>query len=291
MKLTLSKKIGILAVSAGILLGGCNLFNATLAAEPSSDNAEALILEGQVSYRNTEYQKAAGYFKKAIRADSTKSEAWFGLAKSVLYINDVNPFTLIGYVNISKDNIPFMETETGKIMQLYEGMEEAVFPLRELIRRDSVTETGKEKLSDRKIQPAHFAASYAIIEVSYSLLRFRNRNSNIQAFLSLDPDTKELRINLDSLKYNLENQKILAESLKELAGDIVTLKNIVIPMVTEYVHAHFTDSLDASLINKDIEEMLNENIDDLGAAIDKYIEENLSMPKTSVARKEESDEI
>ncbi|MDR1759453.1 MAG: tetratricopeptide repeat protein [Fibrobacter sp.] len=288
MKWTL---FGILTVSAGILLSGCNLFNATGGAKPSSGNADALILEGQISYRNEKYKEAAGYFKKALRADSTKSEAWFGLAKSVLYVNDVNPLTLISHVNISKNEIPFMRADKETVIQFYEGMKAAVFPLRELIRRDSITQNGSKRLSDQKIKTDHFSASYAVIEVSYSLLRFRYRNLNSNAFLWLHPNTKELEIFLDSLKHNPEYQKELAESLKDLAGDIVNLKGIVIPMVTDYVNANFTDSLEASLIHQNIEEMLNENIDDLGTAIDQYIEEHLNTPAIPAGKEEKTGEV
>jgi tetratricopeptide (TPR) repeat protein len=82
--------------------------NPTNDSDIDADDADALVYEGQLLFRNAEYSKAARYFAKAIKADSTKSQAWFGLAKAQMYASSVSPFDMITYIHVDEGSIPFM---------------------------------------------------------------------------------------------------------------------------------------------------------------------------------------
>ena len=63
-------------------IAGCNLFNPTGSANIDSGDANALTYEGYQKFRANDYGEAEYYFRKAIEADSSHSEAWYGLASS-----------------------------------------------------------------------------------------------------------------------------------------------------------------------------------------------------------------
>src|SRR5574344_806037 len=122
-----------------LLIASCNLFNPTGHRTPSSSDADALILEGYLQYQKGNYEKASDMFEKAIKADSTKSEAWLGLAKSTLYEYDVNPFDLIPYFKVEEGEIPFMDVPDDFVTRYYEGISKTLECINELVRRDTLT--------------------------------------------------------------------------------------------------------------------------------------------------------
>src|SRR5574344_3087196 len=100
------------------LLSGCNLFNPANSSDISSNDADALIYQGQVLFRKGEYSNSMKYFSKAVKADSTKSEAWFGFAKASMYASGVNPFDIIKYIDVDGDSLPFMSLTDRKSTRL-----------------------------------------------------------------------------------------------------------------------------------------------------------------------------
>ena len=90
-----------IALSAGFV--GCNLFNPTESANIDSDDTDALTYEGYIHFRNAEYTLARTFFERTLAVDSTISDAWYGLAKSVLNQQKLNVFEMLKYAN-SKDN-------------------------------------------------------------------------------------------------------------------------------------------------------------------------------------------
>ena len=92
--------VSALALAFGIV--GCNLFNPTESVDIKGSDANALTYEGYLKFRNNEYSEAENYFRRAIYADSSHSEAWYGLIKSVLNKrlaehNETNLFSLLKY--------------------------------------------------------------------------------------------------------------------------------------------------------------------------------------------------
>ncbi|MFA6342407.1 MAG: tetratricopeptide repeat protein, partial [Fibrobacteraceae bacterium] len=133
------KKLGVVVLffaSIGCIMS-CNLFNPTNSSNIDSDDADGLLYEGQMLFRNGEYTKAAEYFNKAIKADSTKSQAWFGLAKANMYSSDVTAFDMYNDLQVEDNEIPFMGMSTFDIERYHAGISITMAPLRELVRRDT----------------------------------------------------------------------------------------------------------------------------------------------------------
>ncbi len=168
-------------------LVGCNLFDPSENVTVKSSDTDMLIIEGQARFRDEDYEKAAEYFSAAIRNDSTKSEAWFGLSKANLYRNGGDPFELLLLLD-SDESIPLMELDSSEVERHYTAIQSALVPLRELVRRDTLSRNSPaQKLSDRKVSYSNFSASYAILEFACTILKFR-RGESSSVTLSLRDD-------------------------------------------------------------------------------------------------------
>jgi len=283
----------------------CNLFNPTNSSNIDSDDADALLYEGQMLFRNGEYTKAAEYFNKAIKADSTKSQAWFGLAKANMYSSDVTAFDMYNDLQVEDNEIPFMGMSTFDIERYHAGISITMTPLRELVRRDTLTElyqayksrngdvTGSTQLqhfkdtygpdfngfplSDRKIIFSNFSVSYAFLDFADLLLEFQYSNRNFHLDIQIDPETQQVAINMDSLYSaalnNPENITTLNASIDSLDNNIDNLVSVVIPTVTTLLEgSSLTDSLtgDSSDISNMLEDIVTENVNSVGQTISFY---------------------
>lgn len=212
------------------LFVGCNLFDPSENVSVKSSDTDMLIIEGQARFRDEDYEKAAGYFSSAIRNDSTKSEAWFGLSKANLYRNGGDPFELLLLLD-SDASIPLMDLDSAEVERHYSSIYSALVPLRELVRRDTLTRNNPAlKLSDRNVSYSNFSASYAILEFAYTILRFR-KGSNSDVELSLRDDgsveidaselyDKALADPLLASRFNAD-MDTLGDDLKRLVQDIL----------------------------------------------------------------------
>ena len=89
------KWMWLTALALSLSIAVCNLFHPTGSRDAENDDTEALTLDGYLEYQKSNYDAARKYFSKAIRADSGNSEAWVGLSKSVLKMQDgLNVFEL-----------------------------------------------------------------------------------------------------------------------------------------------------------------------------------------------------
>ena len=118
MKIKLS-----LCLFCALILGivGCNLFNPTDSASIDSSDAKALTYEGYLKFRANDYSESARYFRKAIEADSSHSEAWYGLAKAKLNLQEINAFELLKYVNTdgNRSRLPISKMDES-VAQAYQ---------------------------------------------------------------------------------------------------------------------------------------------------------------------------
>ena len=134
----------LLCFLGSLILGviGCNLFNPTESADIDSGDADALTYEGYLKFRDNDYLAAAHYFKKAIQADSTHSEAWYGLAKAKLNLQDINSFELLKYVNTegSKSTLPISKMSDGTARKYQSSIDTILVFMKKFIKRDT---TGK----------------------------------------------------------------------------------------------------------------------------------------------------
>lgn len=134
-------KILLIATISGLLISSCNLFSPGGSAKPEDDNADALISYAQSLFRKAEYATAAEYYAKAIAADSTKSEAYFGLAKSGMREAGANPMLLLNIISESSTgSIPFMDDSLEIQNIYYRSMRAIDTALAPLIHRDTLTE-------------------------------------------------------------------------------------------------------------------------------------------------------
>lgn len=218
-----------------VILAGCNLFDPSENVTVKSSDTDMLVIEGQARFRDEDYEKAAEYFSTALRNDSTLSEAWFGLSKANLYRNGGDPFELLLLFE-SDESIPLMRLDSSEINRHYASILGALVPLRELIRRDTLTRNDPaRRLSDRKVSYSNFSASYAILEFAYTILKFRkSTNTNVTLSLrddgSLEIDANELyakalddplvasRFNTDMDTLENDLQRLVNDIFPELSG-------------------------------------------------------------------------
>ena len=260
----LGMKIAHLGLGAALLLAGCNIFNPSDDVSVDTSDASMLTYEGQNRFRDGEYQNAANYFKNAIKDDSTKSEAWFGLSKANLYLYCESPFNLIDNLDTDAD-IPLMNLDSAEVAMYFKAVNSSLIPLRELVRRDSLTEQNPSlKLSDRAVTYSNFSASHAILEFAYTILRFRYTNaSNVQISLNQDGT-----VNLDI--EDLYNRALTDESLAiqlntsidTLQSDLSTTLNAVLPRASQYI--------DGSNASQLIGEQVEANAETIQNSIDYY---------------------
>ena len=224
-------KFAYLGLGAALLLFGCNLFDPSDDVSVDTSDASMMTYEGQNCFRNSEYANAANFFKQAIQKDSTLSEAWLGLSKANLYLYAGNPYDLIHELYADTD-IPLMNLDSSEVAKYFKAVNSSLIPLRELIRRDTLTEQDPSlKLSDRSVTYSNFSASHAILELAYTILRFRYTNSSFIK-ISINED-RSLSFDLQSLyDQALLDPAVLAQfnaSVDSLKGDLTQLLDAVLP--------------------------------------------------------------
>ncbi len=230
---------------------GCNLFDPSSGVSVKSSDTDMLITEGQARFRDGDYAKAAEYFSAAIQNDSGKSEAYLGLSKANLYKNGGNPFEIL--LELDSDNsIPLMDMEISEANRLHDAVLSALLPLRELIRRDTLTENDpSKKLSDRAVSYSNFSASYAILEFAYTVLRFR-KSSDSGVKLGLRDDGS-IEIDADTLYERALADPDLASrfnaGMDTLQSDMGRLVNGILPELSDIID----DSTFLDATAKDVE--------------------------------------
>ena len=194
-----------------------------------------LIYEGQKKFREAEYERSANFFESALQVDSSKSEAWFGLAKANLYRHSKNPLQIVSDIQQKEDDLPLMGISPELAAEYYDAVHSAIMPLRELVRRDTITQKNPSlKLSDRKVVYSNFSLSYGLLEFAYTVLRFRHSvGSEIGVYI----DGNTLHFRLGSLYENaLENAQLLEQfnqSIDQLQLDLAYTLDDILPMVSK----------------------------------------------------------
>lgn len=119
---------------------GCNLFNPSGKGNLSGDdNLDAIIEYGNDLLRGNEYSEAEKQFAKVLAKDSTKSRAYFGLAKARLRDKDINPLELLGFISVEENQIPFIGESNEVKNRYYQGMLSVKSALDPWVHRDTLT--------------------------------------------------------------------------------------------------------------------------------------------------------
>ena len=214
MKILLSSKF-LCAFTLAMCLGviGCNIFNPTGNVNVNNKDAKALTYEGYIKFRDNEYSEAEIYFNKAIAADSSCSEAWLGLMKSVLNRklntnSETNVFSLLQYVNANRDSkVPFSDMHDT----LAEALQVAVDSVS--IIANQFIELEKQGKTDMVITYKYISEGYLVLQMMKTMLIMRNTTKNIDG-CNLDGNGEcNMGTVLNSLK---DNTKETVEAFHEV---------------------------------------------------------------------------
>ena len=129
-----------------LLLAGCNLFNPLGEANGRDLSDNAKILEAEKHLRDGANSKAAKLYAEVLKHDSTKSKAYFGLAKAELRAHDVNHDVVLRLVQTFSDDADSSATQMLKAMRFMRrlsgeqktGIRVSRDALGALIRRDTL---------------------------------------------------------------------------------------------------------------------------------------------------------
>lgn len=214
-----------IALSTGIV--GCNLFNPTESANIDSTDTEALTYEGYIHFRNAEYTIAREYFERTLAVDSTISEAWYGLAKSVLNQQKLNVFEMLKYANSKDGQSAFMTMDDSTANHYKSGIDSVMKVLIPFIERDT---TGR---TDGKVTFKTISASYTVLHLTKAALLLRSNAQDLTKLFNVSGTS----INVDwaSLKDVGEKSVELFETLGDIGGAIKADPTIATEVIRSYV--------------------------------------------------------
>jgi tetratricopeptide (TPR) repeat protein len=217
MKIKLS-----LCILCALILGvvGCNLFNPTESVNIDSGDAEALTYEGYIKFRANDYPEAEYYFSKAIEADSSHSEAWYGLAKTKLNLQEINSFELLKYVNTDggRSSLPISKMAEGTSQKYQESIRYILDFLKIFISYDT---TGR---LDGVVTYNSISDSYMLLQMFQTMLILRKAMPSIPACMSVNAITGESECSLGDILNGLHGGKT-TETLEALHEVFATCAN------------------------------------------------------------------
>jgi hypothetical protein len=175
-----SKFLWASALVLSLSIAGCNIFNPTESINIKDDDAQALTYEGYKKIRDNEYSNAEYYFNKAIVADSSYSQAWFGLMKAILNrklntTQETNVFSLLSYVNASRDSkVPFSGMSDAIAVQLQDAIDSVNAIANQFIERDKAGKT------DSVITYKTISEGYMILQMMKTMLVLRKTTQSME---------------------------------------------------------------------------------------------------------------
>ena len=218
-----------LCASAVLALGiaGCNLFNPAENEHIADDDVEALTYEGYIHFRNAEYSIAKEYFERALKADSSVSEAWYGLAKSVLNQQGLNVFEMLKYANSQDGASAFLDMDDSTANHYTKAIDAVMDVLNPFIDRDT---TGK---NDGKVTFKTISTSYTVLHLTKAAIMVRNNINDITGLFSYSDGA--IDIDWSSLKDLGESSVELFESLGDIGHAIQADPSIATEVIKTYV--------------------------------------------------------
>ncbi len=206
-----------------MLFGGCNLFRDAFDTQP--ETADEHIIEAQLFLQKSEYGKALLHFEKAIKMDSSKSEAYYGAAKAVLLQERINMFELLlSFDGDGSGSLPFIGEPDSVRSKIYVANRGINKYLKILVAREKLGKT------DQRIGMASISADYALASALEAVLSLADVNGDgiIDArdnILDGIIDFKNLtKVNPDSLMANIKEVQNDTVKIKAL-NDMLTKSN------------------------------------------------------------------
>lgn len=156
-----------------LAIAGCNIFNPTENVNIDNTDDDALAYEGYVHFRNAEYSEARHYFEKALAADSSNSEAWYGIAKCILMQENLNVFEMLKFANADNgyDSYKDMDDETAD--KYVNSIDSVLNLLDYFIFLDSAGRT------DQKVTYRTIASSYTVLQLAKMTIYMRDADLDI----------------------------------------------------------------------------------------------------------------
>ena len=112
------KSISLLVVLLiAVFVVSCNMFGPYGARNPEAYGAEAVILEGKLKLRESNFVEALALFNRAIQMDNSKSEAYFYRGKCMLRMAGVDITQVWNEINkkdAAKKEVPFLYPITSE---------------------------------------------------------------------------------------------------------------------------------------------------------------------------------
>jgi len=219
IKIPHSKWMWPAAIAMSMGVAGCNLFHPTESRDAESDDAPALTLDGYKEFQEANYDEARKLFSRALRADSSYSEAWVGLAKAVLNTQEgLNAFELVSYAQTTKQEngkstSKLLTMPDDEARTILKGIDSVMVILNQFFDRDT---TGR---TDKKIRFSNIADSYTILQLTKAGLRIRGANTQLTSIVSAGNSGMMMDLNVlndlgDSLKPFLNDMAQAAEAIK-----------------------------------------------------------------------------
>lgn len=230
MKVLKIWKLFALAALTAFCIVGCNIFNPTNSVHIDDDDTKALTYEGYIHIRNYEYTKAAEFFSKAIKSDSTCSDAWFGLAKAVLNQYGLNVFEMLKYTKKVDGISGFFLMEDSIANRYYIGIDTVTKILDKFI---SLEKAGK---TDKHVTFENFSNSYSILQMTNVAILARRTTSQMHTLITFDSTSKQMSVNWENLKELGPEAAIeAASSLAASAQAILDNPDKTFPIVRNFV--------------------------------------------------------
>lgn len=237
----LGSLISISAIGASLVLCfiSCNIFNPSEKRYGKLD-ADGYIQEGQKHIRDGDFNKALKSFNKAVKKDSTKSEAYYGIAKTHFLQAGFSVVTLLNAFGAADSSLPFFDMPVTKQDTLYKASRFAKVALRKIVV-DSMT-------VDREIKAEWVKLDYAVSVSIYAVLRLKDLNGD-SAINDKDNLLKFLQIRIDSNGVHMANMDSILATPEGRAQFNSYLENASDLMVEAYqeideMFPGATDSLD-----------------------------------------------
>lgn len=216
-----------IVLTTGII--GCNLFNPTEEANINSDDTDALIYEGYIHFRNAEYSVSRDYFERALNVDSTLSEAWYGLSKSVLNQQNLNVFELLKYANSKNGQSGFMSMSDATVKKYSDGIDSVMVVLNEFVDRDSTDRT------DKKVTFNTISASYTVLHLTKAAFLMKNASQDLTSMFHVTTNPPSIDIDWNNLKNAGESTVELFSTLGDIGKAVKADPSIATEVIRSYV--------------------------------------------------------
>lgn len=207
-----------LAAFLAVGLLGCNIFNPFESERIDDSDTDALVYEGYENIRKAEYTLAAEHFSKAISVDSSKSEAWYGLAKAVLNQYNLNVFEMLKYAKTEGQSNGFMEMDDASALKYRTGIDTVLKILDKFIERDT---TGR---TDKRVRFTNFTTSYTVLQLVNVAILIRDTKSNMTKLFNYDHATGQINLEWNEIEKLADTAAVttitaLASSAQALKAD------------------------------------------------------------------------